>query len=59
MKDQYVLKANLVVLLFSHRDPVCDEETLPEGLPLQPEEQRRDSRAAGHVRRGGRRRDGH
>lgn len=34
---------------FSHSDPVCDEETLPEGFSGQYEEQRGDPRAAGHI----------
>lgn len=45
--------------VYSHRDPVCDEETVSEGLSGQHEEQRGDPRAAGHLRRGGWRRDGH
>lgn len=45
---EVVLRPNSAVF-HSHCDPVCDEETVSEGLSGQHEEQRGDSRAAGHV----------
>ena len=43
----------------SYSDPGGDEEAFPEGVSGQHEAQRGDPRAAGHLRRGGRRGDGH